>query len=95
MSDYMEEIDNAIKDWGKEAGKNAIYIVTELLKNHYSEKFDWEMTNKCLNLKATTPDEVRDDILIKYYNSKNKKIIMETIGDRIELLSMAENCSIK
>ena len=31
MSDYMEEIDNAIKDWGKEAGKNAIYIVAELL----------------------------------------------------------------
>ena len=31
MSDYIEEIDEAIKEWGIEAGKNTIYIVAELL----------------------------------------------------------------
>ena len=31
MSDYIEEIDESIKEWGIEAGKNVIYIVVELL----------------------------------------------------------------
>lgn len=88
MSNLLDKFDEIIEEQGENAIGSVVEIVVALIESETRFKYENAAIDKCYNLKSTTPEKMRDEILAKYFIAGQNLEKIKMIEEGCKLLEL-------